>query len=215
MKRSYWLGLSILLVSLFIGWLGWLPFAWGQPESKKYLLRGTQGELPSDAGDEATKATVGEHPAIGGKCIKVDLRNSIGVSKSKVTDWKPYTAVAFDIVAEKELTLIFTIRHAKSKDFASRVDREFQLKTGKNTIRFTIDSLVNNDKSTPNLDSIVRWYIALDEEKDKAALIYLGDVWLEGGACSCCQSKPCQKRSGAIDTHQSKQDAYDQAACHV
>ncbi|MFT3883743.1 MAG: hypothetical protein QM703_29450 [Gemmatales bacterium] len=177
MKRTSWVGLFILVVAF----PGLLPFAWAQPEARKYLLRGTQGEIPSDAGDEATKATVGDNKELGGKCIKVDLRNSIGVSKSNITDWKPYTALAFDMAVEKDLTLIFTIRHAKTKDFANRVDREFQLKAGKNTIRFPIDTLVNNDKSAPDLENIVRWYIALDEEKDKAALIYLGDVWLEGG----------------------------------
>ncbi len=177
MKRIYWIGMTVLL----FGSLALPHFAKAQAEGKKYLLRGTQGDIPSDAGEEDTKATVGENNALGGKCIKVDLRNSIGVSKSKIADWKPFTGVAFDIVAEKDISLIFTIRHAKSKEFSNRVDREFQLKTGKNTVRFTLDSLKNNDGSAPDWENVVRWYIALDTEKEKAAVIYIGDVWLEGG----------------------------------
>ncbi len=96
-----WQGMVRAVVVATI-WMGTPLSAFDDPPQKTYLLRGSEGQVPNDPGDDATKAEASQHAELG-KCIKIDLKNSIGERKAKVENWKPFTAVGFDIAVEKPI----------------------------------------------------------------------------------------------------------------
>ena len=102
--------------------------------SKTYLLRGTAGELPPQAGDDSTKMTKVASQELGGTAVQIELIDSFGQSKAKVEDWTPFHTLRLDIVNKgaKELEVEFNLFHSGTKDFATRVVAPFTLKPGKN-----------------------------------------------------------------------------------
>ena len=62
----------------------------GEKSSKTYLLRGTAGEIPSEAGDDSTKMTKVESKELGGTAVQIELIDTFGQSKAMVEDWIPF-----------------------------------------------------------------------------------------------------------------------------
>jgi hypothetical protein len=172
-----------------IGWVVLLAFSFcvhalgaaEKPEtSKQDLLNTAKGQLPTDTGTEATKVSVAERRELGGKCVKVELNDSVGDRAARVTNWRSYSKLCLDLVnpGRDEIELSFNVRHKQSVNYATRVDIPFVLKPGKNEIRWSVSEIKNTNGTDADLAHVVRWYVAL---QSPATTVYLGNVWLEGG----------------------------------
>ena len=154
--------------------------AFSQEKSAKvYLLNVAGGQLPGDTGTEATTFAVEDHPQLG-KVLKVTLANSIGERVTRVKDWTPYAVLAFNVFnAEKaNVNVGFNVRHAKTKNYATRIDVPIALKPGKNEVRLGVAGLMNSNGSAADLANVVNWYFAID---GKPATLFFSDLWFETG----------------------------------
>ncbi|MCE9534179.1 MAG: right-handed parallel beta-helix repeat-containing protein [Planctomycetes bacterium] len=140
--------------------------------AKAYLLRGTEGELPSEVGDDKTKMTKVD------MAVQVDLIDTFGQRAAKVEDWTPFHTLRLDIVnkGEKELEVGFNLFHSGTKAFATRVVAPFVLKPGKNEIRIAVKDLKNTNGSAAKLAEVRRWYVA----SETPVTLLVGDIYLEG-----------------------------------
>ncbi len=139
--------------------------------SKAYLLRGTQGEMPSLVGDDNTKMKV-----VDG-AVQVELIDSFGQSESKLADWSSSEALRLDIEnkSAQDLPLELNLNHAGTTNYATRVVAPFVLKPGKNEIRIAVADLKNTNGSAAKLAQVKRWYIA----GTTPATLLVGDIYLE------------------------------------
>lgn len=168
--------------------LGALAFAAAQDAAAKtYLLHVSQGELPTDTGTDATKAALDKHAELG-QALKVELVNSFGARKAAVADWTAYSALAFAAFnpSAQNVKLTLTVRHARSVNFATRVDVPLSLKPGRNDVQLPIASMKNNNGTAADLAHVVRWYIAIE---GKPATLYFGDIYLVGGGAATVAGK--------------------------
>jgi hypothetical protein len=152
------------------------------PAQKAYLLNVGKGQGFTDIGsDDKTKPKVVSSRELGGKGIEVSFfaGDSVGDRTSKVTNWKPFTALHFTIANPKKETveLALNIFHARTKNYDTRVVVPVKLKPGKNEVHIGIDELANVNGSAPALASIRKWYFADDARK--APTVVFGDIWLE------------------------------------
>ena len=71
--------------------------------------------------------------------LKVVLVDSFG-DTTRVTDWKPYAALAFDVVnpSKDSVKVGLNVRHAQTKAYATRIDVPIVLKPGRNEVRLKI-----------------------------------------------------------------------------
>ena len=67
---------------------------------KAPLLSATAGQLPSDTATDATRCSLEENAALGGKALKVVYAagESFGDRVAKVSNWKEFIYVEFDAV---------------------------------------------------------------------------------------------------------------------
>jgi hypothetical protein len=154
----------------------------GEKTSKTYLLRGTAGELPSEAGDDSTKMTKVTSKELGGTAVQIELIDTFGQKSAKVEDWTPFHTLSLDIVNQgpKELEVGFNLFHSGTKDFATRVVAPFVLKPGKNEVRIAVKDLKNTGGSPAKLAEVRRWYVA----SETPVTLLVGDIYLEGKAGS-------------------------------
>ena len=152
-----------------------------KPE-KTYLLRGTEGDLPSEVGDDSTKMKKVASKELGGNAVQIELIDSFGQSKAKVEDWTTFDTLCLDIVSKskKELTVDFNLFHSGTKAFQTRVVLPFELKPGKNEVRIAVKDLKNTDGTKPKLAQVQRWYVA----SETPVTLLVGDIYLEGKAGS-------------------------------
>lgn len=145
---------------------------------KTYLLNVSAGQVPGDTGTEATQVALDDHPQLG-KALKVKLVNSVGERKARVGNWTAFSTLAFNAWNPEQDTVKvgFNVRHAQTKNYATRVDVPITLRPGKNEIRLAISALTNSNGSAPDLAHVNNWYLAI---AGKPATIYFGDFWLEG-----------------------------------
>ncbi len=154
------------------------PASGGEKASRTYLLRGTQGELPSETGDDSTRMRKVESRELGGAAIEIQLLDTFGQAASRVENWTPFHTLRLDIVnrGATELEVGFNLFHAGTRDFATRVVAPFVLKPGKNQVRIPVTDLKNTNGSAPRLAAVRRWYVA----SEPPVTLHVGDVWLEG-----------------------------------
>ena len=168
-----------------------LSTAWG--EESRPLLNVKGGQLPNDTSqDNQTKFSVHHHPALGPKTLKVDFAkgDTFGVKGGRENNWQAFQAVEFNVVnpTEKDVELTLTIRHRKSTNFNTRVDRPLTLKPGKTAVHLKISELKNNNGSAADLSEVTHWYLAT--QPDASPTLYFSDFLLTGGKTSATKTEP-------------------------
>jgi len=147
------------------------------------LLKVSDGQLPNDTGSGKTQFSTEPHKELGGRALKVVFAegDAFGLRNAGERDWKRFAAVEFTTFnpEPRPVTIIFTVRHAGSKDFATRVDAEIALKSGKDTVRLPLASLKNHNGSEPDFTAVHHWHLLA--EGDQPRTIFFGDFFLTGG----------------------------------
>ncbi len=173
------------LRSLFIGSLAILVILTVREAMARQepLLDFAKGQMPNDTGsDGATTYSIEDSKELGGKVLKVVFAagDSVGVRSSRVKNWKPYVSLEFEAFnpASETVNLIFTVKHKRSTNLATRIDVPIALKPGKNSIKIGIDEMLNTNGSAPDLANVVRWYFAC--EAGKTPTVDFGSIWLVG-----------------------------------
>ncbi len=153
-------------------------FAQRQP-----LLNIREGQLPNDTAFESkTKLSIENNNVLGGKALKVVFAkgDSFGVNKAGLRNWSSFTAIEFDAVnlTQSNVELTFTVKHAGTSNFRTRVDLPVRLRPGKNSIRIDLKKLKNNGGSKPDLSEIRHWYL----HSPTAATLYFANWWVTGAS---------------------------------
>ena len=149
------------------------------------LLDVSKGQVPNDTGngDGMTKMSITKSDELGGDALQVQFSagDSVGDRVARVKNWKPFSHLSFDVFnpAAEDVLIIFNVNHSQTKAFATRVAHEITLKPGKNNVRVKLDELTNSNGSKPELGAVVRWFIAVEEEK-KPTLLF-SSIMLDGG----------------------------------
>jgi hypothetical protein len=148
--------------------------------AKTALLAISKGSMPNDTNADP-KVALDDNADLGGVCLKVTFTkgSSFGMSRAGLKDWRGYANLRFAAIntGKAPLTVTFTVKHAGSKNFGTRVDKDLVLAPGKNDIVVPIAGAANNDGSAPDFSSINQWYVACESE----ATVLFGDFILEGG----------------------------------
>jgi hypothetical protein len=164
--------------------------------ANEYLLDVGKKQSFTDIGsdDKTTPEFVEDFPELGGRAIKVAFfkGDSVGDRVAKVKNWKSFTTLHVKVFnpTSDTVTLGLNIFHARSTNYATRIEWPLVLKPGKNEIAFGIDKLRNTNGSAPVLTEIRRWYFA--DSEGKSPTLYFGDMVLQG---AIGQSKPATTTS--------------------
>ena len=169
-----------MVIGICLFGLAWLsPVAHARREM---LLDITHGQQPSDTATDKTFFNIEACKGLGGPALKVECPagDSFGDSVAKVTNWKPFTQVEFSIFnpSAVTVTLGFNVKHQRSTDYHSRMDIPLRVAPGRNELKVAISSMANVDGSAPDLEKIVRWYLANTTEKP--VTLFFGDICLTG-----------------------------------
>jgi hypothetical protein len=126
---------------------------------------------------------VDDQKELVGKALKVAFAagDTVGVRTSKVSNWKPFVSLRFNVFnpSKDTVTLTLNVFHARTTDYNTRVSVPLKFKPGKNDVNLSINSLANTNGGVPDLANVRRWYLADDDKKGPT--LYFGDFWLEGG----------------------------------
>jgi len=148
--------------------------------AKATLLAISKGSMPNDTNADP-KVALDDNAELGGVCLKVTFTKgaSFGMSRAGLKDWRGYASLRFTAVntGKTPLTVTATIKHAGSKSYGTRVDKDVVLAPGKNDVVVALAGAANNDGSAPDFSSISQWYVACESE----ATVLFGDFTLEGG----------------------------------
>ena len=154
------------------------------PASKAYLLNVSKRQTFTDIGsDDKTKPElVEDFKELAGKALKVAFfkGDSVGDRVAKVKNWKPFATLRVNVFnpGKDTVKLGLNIFHARSTNYATRIEVPVVLKPGKNEVAIGIDELQNTNGSAPALTDIRRWYFA--DAEGKGPTVYFGDMVLEG-----------------------------------
>jgi hypothetical protein len=154
------------------------------PASKAYLLEVSKGQTFTAIGsDDKTKPKlVEDFQGLGGKALEVAFfeGDSVGDVVAKVKNWKPFTTLRVNVFNSGKGTvkLGLNIFHARSTNYATRIELPVVLKPGKNEVIIRIDKLQNTNGSAPALTDIRKWYFA--DAEGKGPTLYFGDMVLAG-----------------------------------
>jgi hypothetical protein len=154
------------------------------PSSKAYLLNVGSGQTFSDIGsdDKTRPELVADFKELGGKALKVAFfkGDSVGDRVAKVKNWKPYATLRITAFnpGQDSVKLGLNVFHARSTNYATRIEHPVVLKPGKNEVTIGIDELQNTNGSAPALNDVRRWYFA--DTEGKGPTVYFGDMVLEG-----------------------------------
>jgi hypothetical protein len=171
-------------------------------EERVPLLQVSQGQKPNDtAMDNRTKLSLEESAALGGKALKVEyaVGDAFGTKGIGERNWKPFVAVEFSVLnpSREDVKLTFVVKHRRTTNYQTRVDRPVVLKPGKNNLRLGIDELANVNGSAPDLSAVQHWY--LSNESGKPITLYFGDFWLTGGEpTGGAQTSPSREAAAAL-----------------
>jgi hypothetical protein len=154
------------------------------PASKAYLLNVSKKQTFTDigSGDKTKPEIVEDFKELAGKALKVAFvkGDSVGDRVAKVRNWKPFATLRLSVFnpGQDTVTLGLNIFHARSTNYATRIEVPVVLKPGKNDFAIGIDELKNTSGSAPALTDIGRWYFA--DAEGKGPTVYFGDMVLEG-----------------------------------
>lgn len=115
---------------------------------REALLDVARGQIPNDTGsDGATKMSIEECEALGGKALRVVYASgdSFGDRQARVEDWSPFGSLRFDAFnsAQENVRLTLTVKHARTTDYQTRVDVPVTLKPGRNSVEIKIAKMLN------------------------------------------------------------------------
>ncbi len=153
------------------------------PESKAYLLDVSRMQTFTEIGseDKTKPEHVEEIKELGGEALKVAFfkGDSVGDRVARVKNWKPFATLRLSAFnpAKVTVTLGLNIFHARSTNYATRIEVPVELKPGKNEITIGIGKLRNTNGSAPVLTDIRRWYFA--DAEGKGPTVYFGELVLE------------------------------------
>ena len=169
----------LLMTGCFLSLLWWTPVTQARREM---LFDVTHGQQPSDTGSDQTFYNIEECKPLGGSALKVTCPagDSFGDRAAKVTNWKPFTYVELIIYNPSlaPVTLGFNVKHERSNNYQTRMDIPLRVAPGRNDLKISIGGLANVDGSAPELEKIVRWYLA--NTTDKPVTLFMGDISLTG-----------------------------------
>ena len=169
----------LVLGGCVLGLAWWTPVAHARRE---ILFDVTHGQQPSDTSSDKTFFNIEACQGLGGPALKVvcPAGESFGDRAAKVTNWRPFTQVEFIIFnpSSEPVTLGFNVKHQRSTDYHSRLDIALRVAPGRNDLKVAISGMANTDGSAPDLDKIVRWYLANTTEKP--VTLFFGDITLTG-----------------------------------
>ncbi len=154
------------------------------PASKAYLLDVNKGQTFTEIGsdDKTRPELVEDFKRLGGKALKVAFfkGDSVGDHVAKVKNWRPFTTLRASIFnpGKKAVKLGLNIFHARSTNYATRIEHMIVVKPGKNEVTVGVDELQNTNGSAPALTDVRKWYFA--DAEGKGPTLYFGDVVLEG-----------------------------------
>jgi len=152
--------------------------------SMSYLLDVGKEQNFTDIGsdDKTRPVVVADFKELGGKAIKVAFfkGDSVGDRVAKVTNWKPFTTLRLIVFnpGNETVTLGLNIFHARSTNYATRIEHPLILEPGKNELVIGVGELRNTNGSAPVLTDIRKWYFA--DAEGKGPTVYFGDMVLEG-----------------------------------
>ena len=162
-----------------------LGVAWWTPVTharREMLLDVTHGQQPSDTATDKTFFNLEECKALGGQALKVECPegDSFGDRAAKVVNWRPFTQVEFIIFnpSAEIVTLSFNVKHQRSVNYPTRIDVPLRVAPGRNDLKVAISGMANVDGSAPDLDKVVRWYLA--NTTGKPITLFVGDISLTG-----------------------------------
>ena len=169
----------LVLGGCVLGLAWWTPVAHARREM---LLDVTHGQQPSDTATDKTFFNIEECKGLGGQALKVECPagDSFGDRAAKVVNWKPFTQVEFIIFnpSTEVVTLGFNVKHSRSVNYQTRMDIPLRVAPGRNDLKVAISGMANVDGSAPDLNNIVRWYLANTSEKP--ITLFVGDISLTG-----------------------------------
>src|SRR5207244_9017150 len=114
---------SLLLISLACLRGGYVQ-AEG-PGTAAYLLNVSKGQIPNDTGsDGQTKMSIEKPAELGGDALKVVFASgdSFGDRQARVKNWKPLTAVRFDVFnpSKENVRIELAVNHKRTTSFQTR-----------------------------------------------------------------------------------------------
>ena len=169
----------LIIGGCVLGLAWWTPVAQAHREM---LLDVTHGQQPSDTATDKTFFNIEECKGLGGQALKVECPagDSFGDRGTKVANWKPFTQVEFIIFnpSSEVVTLGFNVKHSRSVNYQTRLDIPLRVAPGRNDLKVAISGMANVDGSAPDLNNIVRWYLANTNEKP--ITLFVGDISLTG-----------------------------------
>ena len=174
-----------------------LGMAWLTPVAdarREMLLDVTHGQQPSDTASDKTFFNLEECKGLGGQALKVECPagDSFGDRAAKITNWRPFTQVEFAIFnpSSETVTLGFNVKHQRSVNYQTRMDIPLRVAPGRNDLKIAISGMANVDGSAPELDKIVRWYLANTSERP--ITLFVGDISLTGDDAPAAAGTPSQ-----------------------
>jgi hypothetical protein len=177
------------------------------------LLNVDEGQLPTDTGSDKTTFSVEESTGLGGRALRVVYAtgDSFGDRIAKVTDWKPFTALEFTAYnpSPQDVRLILTVKHKQTTSFPTRVDVPITLTPGKSNMHIPISTLQNVNGSAPDLNNVVRWYIACED--GQSPTIDFGNIRLVGDDLPDNAAAPTNDKTGPAVVYRVKGKIGDMA----
>jgi hypothetical protein len=161
------------------------------PAPLAYLLDVGRVQTFTDIGsDDKTKPElVEDFKELAGNALKVRFSegDSVGDRAAKVKNWKSFTTLRLNFFnpGKDTVTLGLNIFHARSTNYATRIEVPIVLEPGKNEVTIRIDKLKNTNGSAPALTDIRKWYFA--DSEGKGPTVYFGDLMLEGTGTAAAQ----------------------------
>ncbi len=155
-----------------------------EPAPLAYLLDVGRMQTFTEIGseDKTKPELVEDFRELAGNALKVRFSkgDSVGDRVAKVKNWKSFTTLRLNVFnpGKDTVTLGLNIFHARSTNYATRVEVPIVLEPGKNEVTIRIDKLKNTNGSAPALTDIRRWYFA--DSEGKGPTVYFGDLMLEG-----------------------------------
>ena len=154
------------------------------PTRTAYLLNISEGQTFTEigSGDRTKPELVEDFKQLGGKALKVAFSrgDSVGGRVATVKNWTQFHTLRVNVFnpGRNTVKLGLNIFHARSTNFATRIELPIVLTPGKNEIAVRIAGLRNTGGSAPALNDIRRWYFA--DAEGTGPTLYFGDLVLEG-----------------------------------